>query len=128
MRKQAITTDRAPRPAGGYSQAIVAAGQIWVSGQVGIDPDTGAVAGDDVATQTGQALANIAAVLAEAGATLADVVSVTVFLDSMDDFDAFDAAYRRLVPDPKPARATVGVSIAPLKVEIQATAVLPGGH
>ena len=51
----------------------------------------------------------------------------TVFLASMDDFAAYDAAYREVVPDPKPARATVGASIAPLKVEIQATAVLPQG-
>ena len=75
--------------------------------------------------QTRQALANIAAILAEAGASLDDLVSVTVFLASMDDFAAYDAVYRELVPDPKPARATVGAAIAPLLVEIQATAVLP---
>jgi reactive intermediate/imine deaminase len=124
-RKRAVTTPRAPRPAGGYSQGIVAGGQVWVAGQVGIDPKTGAVAGPDVATQTGQALANIAAILAEAGATLEDVVSVQVFLDSMGDFAEYDAVYRALMPDPKPARATVGVSIAPFRVEIAATAVLP---
>jgi reactive intermediate/imine deaminase len=125
VRKQAISTDRAPRPAGGYSQGIVAAGQVWVAGQVGIDPETGELAGPDVAAQTGQALANVAAILAEAGATLEDVVSMTVYLDSMDDFADYDAVYRALVPDPKPARATVGAAIAPLKVEIAATAVLP---
>jgi reactive intermediate/imine deaminase len=128
MRKRAITTDRAPHPAGGYSQGIVAGGQVWVAGQVGIDPETGAVPGPDVGLQTGQALANVASILAEAGAMLADLVSVTVFLDSMDDFGEYDAVYRALVPDPKPARATVGASIAPFKVEISAIAVVPGAR
>lgn len=125
MDKRAIVTDRAPRPAGGYSQGIVAAGQVWVAGQVGIDPETGAVVDTDVGLQTGQALANIAAILAEAGATLADLVSVTVFLDSMDDFPAYDRAYQALVPDPKPTRITAGASIDPFRVEIAATAVIP---
>lgn len=125
MSKRAIDTDGAPRPAGGYSQAIVAGRQVWVAGQVGIDPTTGAAAGPTVEDQTRRALANIEAILAAAGGSLADLVSVTVFLDSMDDFAAYDAAYRAVVPDPKPARATVGASIAPFKVEIQATAVLP---
>jgi 2-iminobutanoate/2-iminopropanoate deaminase len=125
MTRRAITTDQAPQPAGGYSQAIVASGQVWVAGQVGIDPATGDVAGPDVAAQTRQALANIASILDAAGASLADMVSVTTFLDTMDDFDEYDAVYREVVPDPKPARATVGAAIAPLRVEIQATAVLP---
>jgi 2-iminobutanoate/2-iminopropanoate deaminase len=124
MSKRAITTDRAPQPAGGYSQAIVAGGQVWVAGQVGIDPTTGSAAGPTVETQTRQALANIEAILGAAGSSLGDLVSVTVFLDTMDDFAAYDAAYRAIVPDPKPARATVGASIAPFKVEIQATAVV----
>jgi len=127
MHRDVIATDRAPRPAGGYSQGIVVGRQVWVAGQVGIDPDTG-IADEDVGIQTGQALTNIAAILAEAGATLADIVSVTAFLDSMDDYAAFDEAYRRLVPEPRPARATVGVSIAPFKVEIQATAVVPAAR
>ena len=125
MAKRAITTDRAPRPAGGYSQAIVAGGTVWVAGQVGIDPATGEFAGPTVEAQTRQALANVAAILEGAGAGLDDLVSVTVFLASMEDFAAYDAAYREIVPDPKPARATVGAAIAPLLVEIQATAVLP---
>jgi 2-iminobutanoate/2-iminopropanoate deaminase len=124
MHRTAISTDQAPQPAGGYSQAIVAGRHVWVAGQVGIDVVTGQV-DQDAAIQTGQALTNIAVILAETGATLADLVSVTVFLDSMDDFAAFDAAYQRLVPEPRPARATVGVSIAPFKVEIQATAIIP---
>lgn len=125
MTRRAIMTDRAPRPAGGYSQAIVAGGQVWVAGQVGIDPATGRVAGPTTADQTRQALANIEAILAAAGCGLGDLVNVTVFLDSMDDFADYDATYRSIVPDPKPARATVGASIAPFTVEIQATAVLP---
>lgn len=125
MTKRAITTDGAPKPAGGYSQAIVAGGQVWVAGQVGIDPATGDVAGPTTAEQTRQALANIEAILSAAGCGLGDLVSVTVFLDSMDDFADYDTTYRAIVPDPKPARATVGASIAPFKVEIQVTAVLP---
>jgi 2-iminobutanoate/2-iminopropanoate deaminase len=54
------------------------------------------------------------------------VVHVTIYLESMDDFDGFDVVYRRLMPEPRPARATVGVSIAPFRVEISAVAVLPG--
>jgi 2-iminobutanoate/2-iminopropanoate deaminase len=124
MHRRAIETDNAPKPAGGYSQAIVAGNQVWVAGQVGTDPATGERAGEGVEDQTRQALANVAAILAAAGASLADVVSVTVFLDDMADFAAYDRVYQEVVPAPRPARATVGASIAPFKVEIQATAVL----
>ena len=124
MPRRVIDTDKAPKPAGGYSQAILAANQVWVAGQVGTDPATGERAGETVEEQTRQALANIAAILEAAGATLADLVSVTVFLDDMADFAAYDRAYQDVVPAPRPARATVGASIAPFKVEIQATAVL----
>ncbi len=125
MPKTAIETDAAPRPAGGYSQAIVAAGQVWVAGQVGTDPTTGEPAGPGVEAQTRRALANVAAILETAGAGLTDLVSVTVFLDDMADFDAYDRVYQEVVPAPRPARATVGASITPFRVEIQATAVLP---
>jgi reactive intermediate/imine deaminase len=125
MSKTTVETDSAPRPAGGYSQAIVAAGQVWVAGQVGSDPATGEPAGPDLETQTRRALANVAAILAAAGAGLGDLVSVTVFLDDMADFDAYDRVYQEIVPAPRPARATVGASIAPFRIEIQATAVLP---
>ena len=124
MPRRAIETNNAPKPAGGYSQAIVAGDQVWVAGQVGTDPATGERAGESVEDQTRQALANVAAILAAAGASLADLVSVTVFLDDMADFAAYDRVYQEVVPVPRPARATVGASIAQFKVEIQATAVL----
>ncbi len=125
MDKQVITTQDAPAPFQGapYSQAIVVDGLVFVSGQVGLRPGAAAVEGD-VATQTGQALTNLGAILQAAGSSLEELVKTTVFLANLDDFAAMNEIYRGLVGDRPPARSTVEVSRLPSDalVEIEAIA------
>lgn len=123
--KTAIVTDNAPKPAGPYSQGIVANGFLYTAGFGPQDPATGAIA-DDVAGQTAQVLANIAAVLAEHGATLDDVVKSTVHLEHSDrDFPAFNEEYAKHFSQPYPVRTTVQSHLANILVEIDVVAVLP---
>ena len=125
--KRAISTRKAPQPTASYSQAIVANGFVWVCGQVGNDPATGKVVSDDIGEQTRQTIRNIQTILGEAGATLADIVMVHVFVDTLVDFPAFDAAYQEMMPPPFPARVTVSGGVDPYRVEVAVTAVLPQG-
>jgi 2-iminobutanoate/2-iminopropanoate deaminase len=114
------------KPAGAYSPGVVAEGRfVYVSGQ-GPLRDGEPVSGT-VEEETEIALANVAAVLSEAGASLADVVRVGVFLANLDDFAAMNEVYSRIFPEPLPARTTVGASLPGIKVEIDCVAVLPEG-
>ena len=129
-----IRTDAAPAPVAGapYSQAAAARpGEVvYVSGQLGVDPGTGALIGEGVREQTALALRHIAAILAEAGAALSDVVKTTVYLtDLAADFPAMNEVYAHAFSGHAPARATVGVAGLPLgaRVEIEAVAVVPEG-
>lgn len=98
------------------------------SGQVGIDPASGEVPAS-VIEQTEVALANIASILAESGATLNDVVKTTCYLSDLSMFGEFDIAYRRVFGEELPARSTVGVQLPPAySVEIEAVAIRPGGE
>lgn len=113
----------APAPAGAYSPAVRAGDHVYVSGQVPRDPRTGAVA-PDFSSQVGQVLENLRAVLADAGATLDDVVAVTVYLASADDWGAFNELYQRSFTAPYPTRTVVGASLRGVLVEISAVAYL----
>lgn len=108
MAKQQITTDKAPQPGGAYSQCIKAGDFIFVAGQGPADPATGRYAGTTIEEQTAQTLKNIIAILAEAGASAADIVKTTVHLSDLALFDRFNAVYATMIPDPKPVRTTVG--------------------
>jgi 2-iminobutanoate/2-iminopropanoate deaminase len=130
MQRNVVRTAEAPAAIGPYSQAVVVSvgGQkmVFCSGQVALDPATGAMVEGDVEAQTRQVLANLRAVLAAAGATFGDVVKTTIFLASMDDFATVNAVYgERFVHDP-PARATVQAAKLPrgALVEIDAIAVI----
>jgi len=126
MARTQIVTAAAPRPGGGYSQGIAAGGLVFTAGLGPHDPASGAVTGSGIAAQTRQALANVAAVLGASGLGLADVVKSTVHLaDLQRDFAAFDAVYRELMPEPWPARTTVGSVLAGILVEIDVVAVRP---
>jgi 2-iminobutanoate/2-iminopropanoate deaminase len=130
MSREVICTDQAPAPVGPYSQAIAASGRlVFVSGQIALDPQTGLIVGsDDVEAQTRQVLANLQAVLAAAGASFADVVRTTVFLQDMEDFTRVNAIYGEAFDsDTAPARACVQAARLPkdVKVEIDCIAVLP---
>lgn len=125
MTRTAITSPDAPEPAGPYSHGIVAQGIVAVSGQVGVDPATGQLVGDDVTSQTRQALKNLEAVLSAAGSSLDDVIRIGVFLTEVDDFGAMNEVYAQAVPTPHPARTTVYVGLPPgYLVEIDALAVV----
>lgn len=115
-----------PLPKGPYTPAVRAGDFVYVSGQVPRDPVTGELAGDDVATQTRQTLSNLRQVLEQAGASMENVVSVTVYLQHADDWDAMNAVYREAFSLPYPTRTTVGASLRDILVEISAVAYLGG--
>lgn len=126
---RAISTPDAPAAIGPYSQAIVASGLCFASGQIPLDPATGQLVGEgDVAAQTRQVLANLAAVLRASGTDLAHVARCTVFLADMNDFSTMNAVYAEAFGEARPARAAVQVSRLPrdVRVEIDAIAVIPG--
>ena len=119
--------DDVPPPKGAYSPAVRAGDLLFVAGQVPRDPRTGALVGEgDVAAQTRQTLANLAGVLAAAGAALTDVVSLTVHLAHTDDWATFDATYREVMPPPFPTRTVVGAELRGILVEVTAIAWLGG--
>ena len=111
----------APAPAGAYSPAIRAVDLIFVSGQVPKDPATGEMP-SGIEEQTRQVLRNLEAVLAAAGATLADVVSVTAYLSDIGDWERFNAVYGSVFQAPYPTRTTVGAHLHGFLVEISAIA------
>jgi 2-iminobutanoate/2-iminopropanoate deaminase len=112
-----------PSPVGAYSPGVRAGGLIFLSGQVPKDVRTGAMVEGDVRVQTRATIENAARVLAAAGASLDDVVSVTAYLSRMDDWAAFDATYREIFSPPYPARTTVGVELNGFLVEMSFVAL-----
>ena len=121
----AISTSNAPAAIGPYSQGIQAGSTLFVSGQLPIDPATGAFAGEDIASQTRQSLTNIKNILAAAGASMNDVVKTTVMLKNIGDFAAMNAVYAEFFTEPFPARAAYQVAALPKDalVEIECIAV-----
>ena len=129
MSKQIIRTDLAPAPVGPYNQAIAASGKmLFVSGQISIDPTNNQLVHDgDVAKQTEQVMANLAAILTTAGATFNDVVKTGVFLKDMNDFATVNSIYARYFDEATaPARACVEVARLPkdVLVEIDCIAII----
>ena len=124
MTRTAISTPQAPAAIGPYSQAIAIGGLLFCSGQLGLDPESGALVDGGVAAQAERSLTNLARVLDAAGLTFADVVKTTIFLVDMADFAAVNEVYARFVTDPPPARSTVQVAALPKGglVEIEAIA------
>ena len=122
---KAISTPNAPAAIGPYSQGIQAGSTLFVSGQLPIDPATGAFAGEDIASQTRQSLTNIKNILAAAGASMNDVVKTTVMLKNIGDFAAMNAVYAEFFTEPFPARAAYQVAALPKDalVEIECIAV-----
>jgi 2-iminobutanoate/2-iminopropanoate deaminase len=127
--QQAIQTEAAPAPVGPYNQAVAAAGLLWCSGQIALDPHSGALVGDgDVEAETRQVLANLKAVLAAAGIGPAQVLRTTVYLTDLADFARVNALYAEVFSGGvAPARACVQVAALPkgARVEIDAVALLP---
>ena len=112
MTKQIIHTSSAPAAIGPYSQAVKVGNMVFTSGQLGLDPVTGELA-SGIEAQTHQAFKNLEAILKEAGGSLASVVKFTLFLTDLADFAAVNAIMAQYVPEPFPARSTVGVASLP---------------
>ena len=123
---KAIHTEKAPAAIGPYSQAIQAGSTIYVSGQIPIDPATGAFAGDEIRSQTRQSLTNIRNILEAAGSDMSHVVKTTVLLKNIADFGAMNEVYAEFFSEPFPARAAFQAAALPRDalVEIEAVAVL----
>lgn len=126
MSIKTIQTDRAPAAIGPYSQAVLANGFLFTAGQIALDPATGQIVGGDVVAQAERVLANLRAILEEAGSTFADVVKTTVFLSDMADFPRVNEAYAKAFGNARPARSTVQAAGLPrgVFVEIEAIAVV----
>ena len=125
--KEVIRTEASPAPFHGapYSQAIKAAGLVFVAGQLSLRPDHDEIVGDTIQEQTEQALENLGAILEAAGTGLDRLVKTTVFLQSLDDFPGMNEVYKQHVGDQPPARSTVEVAKLPsgALVEIEAVAL-----
>jgi 2-iminobutanoate/2-iminopropanoate deaminase len=125
--KTVVRTEEAPAPFQGapYSQAIKAAGLVFVSGQLGLKPGHTEMAGESIAEQTEQVMQNLAAILAAAGSAMDRLVKTTVFLTNLDDFQGMNEVYARHVGETPPARATVEIGRLPsgALVEIEAVAL-----
>ena len=124
-KKQAILTDKAPKPIGPYSQAVTSGCFVFCSGQIPLDPKTGNLAATDVEGQTRQVLENLRAVLEAGNSSLELVMKTTVFLKSMNDFPKVNEIYAAYFKGVTPARSTVEVSRLPkdVLVEIEAIAL-----
>ncbi len=113
-----ISTDKAPAAIGPYSQAMVTGSLVFTSGQIPLDPVTGAVVGDDITAQTEQVIANLKAVLAEAGTDLTKAVKTTCFLKNMGDFAVFNGIYAKHFTG-NPGRSCVEVAALPKGVLVE---------
>lgn len=124
--KTVISTQNAPAAIGPYSQAIIANGMLYTSGQIGLDPQTGEMVGPSVEEQTERVMQNLKGVLAEARVSFDRVVKTTCFLADMNDFAAFNAIYGKYFPENAPARSCVAAAALPkgAKVEVECIAVL----
>jgi len=118
-----ISTPRAPAAIGPYSQAVRASGVLYCSGQIALDPESGAVVGETAAAQAEQVLANLRAVLEAGGASLGSVLKTTIFLADMGDFAAVNEVYARHFGNHRPARATVAVRTLPKQVLVEIDAI-----
>lgn len=107
-----IHTDKAPKAVGPYTQAIKSHDLLFLSGQIGIDPETGTLV-EGLAAQTHQIIKNISAVLEEAGADLADIVKTTIFLTDIEDYKQVNEIYGSYFSEHKPARSAVAVAALP---------------
>ena len=122
---EVVSTPDAPKALGPYSQAIKAGGFVFCSGQIPVNPATGAIEATTIEGQARQVISNLSSVLAAAGSSLDKVVKTTVFIKDMNDFAALNAVYAEMFGDAKPARSCVEVARLPkdVKLEMECIAV-----
>ena len=128
MKREAIQTDSAPKALGPYSQAVRHGSMLFVSGQLGLDPVTNHLVGDDIESQIDQVLANVEAICLEAGTSIQHALKLTLYLQDLSDFAAVNQALEANLTAPYPARATTQVAGLPLGalIEIDAIVALHG--
>lgn len=122
-----VTTREAPAPAGHYSQAMVANGQVYISGQLPIRPDGTRLPDDSFEKQSEQAIGNVLAILKAAGGQAGNLVRVTAYIVGVENWPRFNAIYAKLLPDARPARTVVPVTQLHhgYLVEVDAIAIVP---
>ena len=122
---RSVSSDKAPKALGPYSQAIVTGDLVFCAGQVGLDPATGQVVSGDIKEQTKRCLDNLAAVLEAAGSSLDRVTKTTVFMSDLAEFTAMNEAYAEKFGSHKPARSTIGIAALPrgARIEIECIAI-----
>jgi len=121
--KRIVSTNAAPEAVGAYSQATATDDLVFTAGQIPLTPDGELLDDAPIAEQTEQALENVAAILAESGAGLDDVLKVTVYLDDIDDFEAMNETYQGFFETEPPARSAVGVDELPKGVGVEIEAI-----
>ena len=117
-----ISTESAPKPVAAYSQGVLSGGFCYTAGQVGVDPATGKLT-EGLEAQTERAFENVRAILAAAGASIADVIKVSIFMTDLSQFATVNKLYEKFVGTHRPARTTVGVSSLPLGALIEVDAI-----
>ena len=122
MKREVVSTDKAPAAIGAYSQAVKAGELVYISGQIPLTPDGELIAGD-VSEQTRQSLDNLKAILEESGSSLEDTVKVNIYASDMDDFGAINDVYSEYFTTEPPARAFVEVAGLPKDVDVEISAV-----
>lgn len=125
--KRIVSTDKAPKAIGPYSQAVIYNGLAYLSGQIPLDPATNTLVAGDVAAQTERVLENIKAVLEAAGSSLESVLKTTVFLKDMGDFPKMNEVYGRYFAENPPARSTVQAAKLPRDVMVEIDAIAAAG-
>ena len=126
--KQIVKTESAPQAIGPYSQAVVAGGFVFASGQIPIDPETGQFVEGGVGEQTAQVLRNLSKVLEAAGSDLSRVVKTTVFLADMNDFAAMNETYATFFTEEPPARSTVQAARLPRDARVEIDVIALAGE
>ena len=124
MPRSAAFSPRGPAAIGPYSQAVKVGNTVYTSGQIGLDPVRGELVGPDFEAQVRQAFANLAAVAQASGGSLADAVKLTLFLTDLGKFAQANAIMAEVVPQPFPARSTVGVASLPKGAQFEVEAIL----
>ena len=126
MANTIINSTNAPAPIGPYSQAVLANGVLYVSGQVAIDPATGNLVQDDIETETHQVMKNLQAILQEAGLDFTQVAKCTIFVKDLNNFARINAVYGSYFTQNPPARETVEVSRLPKDVNVEISCIAIG--
>jgi 2-iminobutanoate/2-iminopropanoate deaminase len=122
--KKIFYTDKAPKPRGPYSQAVIHNGLLYLSGQIPLDPATGQLIRGTIEEETEAVLNNIRIIAEEAGAEIGDVIKLTCYLSDMNDFARFNDVYKNFFQDNPPARTTIQAGKLPLDVQIEIDAIV----